>query len=250
MPRSCLATALLALGMLVGSPGAMAAGDPDALRKIVQRQCVVHWLQSASAAPCDSVYLPPSRDLDSGYAVLKDRKGGAHFLIISTRAIGGMESPELLKPGVPNYFAAAWRERGRIAAVIGHPVPRDAVGLAINPKHARTQDQFHIHLECLRADVAAALHRIAVRLGDQWAPMRIGGTTYQAIRIRGEALGEVDPIRVLAERLPAARESMGDYTLVLAGISFADGPGFVELAGTGPAGELLLDSTCAMVRRR
>ncbi len=39
---------------------------------------------------------------------------------------------------------------------------------------------------------------------------------------------------------------MGDFTLVVVGMQFQDGPGFMLLAGKGPAGELLLDSTCAV----
>jgi hypothetical protein len=39
---------------------------------------------------------------------------------------------------------------------------------------------------------------------------------------------------------------LGDYTLVVAGMSYAGGPGFVLLAGNGPAGELLLDPACAV----
>jgi hypothetical protein len=34
--------------------------------------------------------------------------------------------------------------------------------------------------------------------------------------------------------------------LVVAGMQFSSGPGFVVLAGTGPTGELLLDSSCAV----
>ena len=47
-------------------------------------------------------------------------------------------------------------------------------------------------------------------------------------------------------RLPAAKSDMGDYTLVLAGMEFNEGPGFVLLAGKGPAGELLLDPACVI----
>jgi len=37
-----------------------------------------------------------------------------------------------------------------------------------------------------------------------------------------------------------------DYSLIVAGMQFKEGPGFVVLAGTGLAGELLLDSKCAV----
>jgi len=244
--RLSVAISRAVVGLLWWSAGASASGNRDALRQIVHDQCVVNWLQSHRASPCERLYLPQTHAVSFGYAVLKDRKGGAHFLLIPTRAIGGLESPELLEPGAPNYFGAAWRARDQIAASVGHSVPRSAVGLAINPAHARTQDQFHIHIECLRTDVAKALNGISTRVGGRWLPVHIGAAQYQAMRIPGEELGDQDPIRLLAERLPQARESMAEYTLVVAGFEFADGPGFIALAGKGPAGELLMDSTCAV----
>ena len=43
---------------------------------------------------------------DTGYAILHDRKGGAHSLLISdAQRFTGIESPELAAPGAPNYFA-------------------------------------------------------------------------------------------------------------------------------------------------
>jgi hypothetical protein len=52
----------------------------------------------------------------------------------------------------------------------------------------------------------------------------------------------------LARFLLRANRSMGDYTLVVAGMQFEKGPGFIVSASTGRAGELLLDSSCAIAR--
>src|ERR1700730_1912713 len=52
----------------------------DALRQIVQEECVVHWLRESRPTPCESVSLADSQHEDEGYAVLADIKGGAHFL--------------------------------------------------------------------------------------------------------------------------------------------------------------------------
>jgi CDP-diacylglycerol pyrophosphatase len=218
--------------------GACSSPDRDALRRIVQEQCAVHWLQQHSPRPCERI--------EEGFAVLADRKGGAHFLLIPTKTVAGLESAELFEPGTPNYFAAAWAARDLIARVVGHDVRRGAVGLALNPRHARTQDQFHIHIECLRSDVAHDLQRAAPRITGTWAPIAIGATMYQARRVMGEEFGAADPIALLASALSPARSDIGDYTLVAAGIDFQEGPGFVLLAAKGPAGELLLDPTCAI----
>ena len=218
----------------------------NALRQIVQDQCLAHWLQRHDPAPCERVDLAGPPEESRGDALLADRKRGAHFLLIPLRSIAGIESPELLQPGAPNHFAAAWQSRDRLAAVVGHSVPRSDVGLAVNPMHARTQDQLHIHIECLRPDVVTQLQGAAARITNTWSPIEIGGSGYNALRIGGEDLNGANPFELLAERMPRAKHAMGDYTLVVAGMQFENGPGFVLLAGRSRAGELLLDSTCAI----
>src|SRR5271169_1662823 len=189
MRRILVATAFISGTLL--SLRALCANH-DALRQIVQDECLVHWQQQHSAAPCERV--------GAGFAVLADRKGGAHFLLIPTRTVAGIESPEVLEPGAPNYFAAAWQARDRIAAVLGHAVPRSAVGLAVNPKHARSQDQMHIHIECLRADVAGSLRAASTGLTGAWSSIQVVGWHFDALRILGEDLGASNPIRLLADR--------------------------------------------------
>ena len=71
---------------------------------------------------------------------------------------------------------------------------------------------------------------------------------YQARRILGASLDDSDPFRLLANGLPGARANMRAFTLVVAGWQFADGPGFVLLAGKQvPGGETLLDARCERV---
>jgi CDP-diacylglycerol pyrophosphatase len=70
---------------------------------------------------------------------------------------------------------------------------------------------------------------------------------YQALRIMGAELGAQNPFALLAEGLPGARDAMGNYTLLVAGVDFTDGPGFVLLAGFAvPGAERLLDASCAL----
>jgi CDP-diacylglycerol pyrophosphatase len=218
----------------------------DALRHIVQEQCVVNWTQKHDPAPCRRVFLPDSKTESSGYAVLEDRKGGAHYLLIPTQTMAGIDSSELLDPDMPNYFAEAWRARDLITAFVGHEIPRTAVGLAINTAHTRTQDQFHVHIECLRQDVAASLRESAERVGNVWSPVMVAGSTYQAQRIMGDGLDGANLFELLVNLKPDVRHHMGDYTLVAAGMQFRSGPGFIVLTGTGPTGELLLDASCVL----
>src|ERR1700733_870534 len=87
----CCLSGLLAFALSVHP---CSAANRDALRHIVQDQCAVHWLQRHDAHPCERVYLPDAPRERDGYAVLHDIKGGAHFLLIPTRTITGLESAE------------------------------------------------------------------------------------------------------------------------------------------------------------
>jgi hypothetical protein len=64
------------------------------------------------------------------------------------------------------------------------------------------------------------------------------------LRVMGTDLQNTNPFALVA-RMPAAQEDMGAYTLLVAGMQFRDGPGFVVLTGRNtPGAELFLDSTC------
>jgi len=218
----------------------------SAFRQIVQEQCVRNWQEHHNPAPCERVFLADPRSDASGYAVLAAPGGGAHYLLIPTRTTAGIESSELLDPDTPNYFAEAWNARGLLAAFVGHDVPRPSVGLAAGIAQSRAQDQFHIHIECLQQDVFQAMHASAENFTDVWSPITIAGSTFQARRIMADSLDAFNLFELLAALSPDARHHLGNYTLIVAGMQFRGGPGFVVLTGTGPSGEILLDSTCAV----
>jgi CDP-diacylglycerol pyrophosphatase len=219
--------------------------NPDALRQIVEEQCLMHWEKRHDPAPCERIELGDPPRKDSGYALLADRKGGAHFLLIPTRRITGIESADLALPAAPNYLAAAWRARGRLEAVVGHALPREAVGLAVNPVHARSQNQLHIHIECLRPEVLAVLAGQAGHFANGWRSVRIGTYDLEAREIAGDTLEGENPFELLNEHILEEHGVIGEYTLVIAGTQSASGPGFTVLTSRSMAGELLLDSTCA-----
>jgi CDP-diacylglycerol pyrophosphatase len=254
--RGRVAVAAAAVGVafvLAAAIGARGA-DRDALWTIVHGECVVNQRTSGDPEPCAMVAL---RDgAARGYALLKDRSGRTQFLLIPTARVSGIEDPALLARGAPNYFAAAWQARSYVEARVGHALPREDLSLAVNSAFGRSQDQLHIHLDCLRADVRDALRAHAPRIGGHWAPLGapLAGRDYMAMRVLGEDLGQANPFELLAVGLPGARGDMRRYTLVVAGARFADGgPGFVVLAHRAdPAaadpgsGEWLQDHACAL----
>ena len=245
--RLCL-LGLCALGIA----GTAHAGR-DELRSIVQQQCLPDWLRHHDPAPCRQVELPgdPHASIDAGYAVLPDRKGGAHFLLIPLRRLGGIESPALLQGQLPNYFAAAWRARGQLDGHAPHPLRRAQVGLAINSRYSRGQDQLHIHIECQGAPLHAALVAHAGMLGPRWTALTVADQDWLARRVMGETLEGIDPFRLLAAGVPGARAHMARYTLIVAGMDYPQGPGFALLARRAflHGGEALLDGSCAIAAR-
>jgi CDP-diacylglycerol pyrophosphatase len=216
---------------------------------IVHDQCVPDQKQSGDPAPCAAVDL--SGGEQKGSAVLKDLVGATQFLLIPTARLTGIESPELLAPDAPNYFADAWRARTFVDDRAGRTIPREWLSLAINSQLARSQNQLHIHIDCVRSDVHDALREHGGDVGATWAPFPVplAGHRYHAIAISD--LDAVNPFRLLADRVAEARSDMGDRTLVVVGTVGAKGqPGFVVLAdradpaaGDLAEGEQLQDHT-------
>jgi CDP-diacylglycerol pyrophosphatase len=250
--RSLVGAALL----FFAAPTAHAA-NPDGLWKLVHEHCVPNQEQHGQPAPCALVDLHDG--VPQGYALLKDLVGATQYLVIPTARITGIEDPALLHADTPNYFADAWRERSYTEHAAGRALARDMLSLAVNSPFARSQNQLHIHIDCLLPNVRDALRRQAAAVGDQWAPLAepLAGHRYWAMRMLGDDLGGADPFRLLAEGKPGARAAMGRQTLVVAGAEFADGrPGFLllddqaDLAARDPAGgEELQDHSCALARR-
>jgi CDP-diacylglycerol pyrophosphatase len=218
----------------------------DALRQVVQNQCLQNWRQHHDPAPCERVWLSSPQPDSPGYAVLEDRKGGAHYLLIPLQTMSGTESGELLDPDLPNYFAEAWNARDLLDAYVGHAVPRTEVGLALNTARARDQDQFHIHIECLRPEVYEVLRADAAQITSKWSPVTVIGSTYQAMRIADPSLEATRPFGLVAQLSPDARHHLENYTVLITGMQYPEGAGFIILTSTGPTAELLLDPGCTV----
>jgi CDP-diacylglycerol pyrophosphatase len=243
----------LLAGLLLAPVGARAA-DPSALWKIVDGKCVPHEEAERDPSPCTSVDI--ATGVAKGFAVLKDINGASQFLLIPTARISGIEDPAILAAGETNYWSAAWEARYFVEGRLHTSLPRDAVALAINSASGRTQDQLHIHIDCIRPDVHDALAANLDKVGDAWTPVPVAlaGHHYRWIRINQETLDGADPFRVLADNDKQASVEMGKQTLVVVGESFADGSnGFVLLddhvdlaAGDHASGEELQDHSCAI----
>lgn len=242
----CAALALASLGVT----SCARAADPDALWKIVHDKCAPNQATTNNPAPCLAV------DLADGYAVLKDIRGKTQVLVIPTAKITGIESPDLLAPSAPNYWRAAWAARTFVGKFAARDTPRPDVILAVNSIDGRSQNQLHIHVDCIDPQVRDALQAALPDIGPQWRPLNVdlAGHRYDAMRLPGDDLTQ-NPFKLLADGDPAARADMGLETLVVAGVQFPGGaPGFVLLAdhadlaaGDHGSGEDLMDHSCRVL---
>jgi CDP-diacylglycerol pyrophosphatase len=228
------------------------AADSDALRKIVIDQCVPHMQARGNPAPCASA------DSAAGFALLKDRSGKTQFLLIPTEPVTGIESPLILAPGAPNYWQAAWTARHLVEGLAGRTIPRDDIGLSINSAYGRSQNQLHIHVDCIHPEIRDALRLSDAKIGAHWTDLNIDlqGHRYRAMRLEGEELGTRNPFKILADGDPQAAADMGRETLSVIGAVFSDGKaGFYLLSDRAAvttmdmaSSESLLDHDCAVLK--
>ena len=253
---AAIAAAALLLAVLLAAFAAHSA-NPNALWEIVHGQCVPDMQQHGDPKPCAEVDL--TNGTGRGFAVLRDIRGASQFLLIPTDAVDGIESPALLGPDAANYFDDAWTARSFAEKALGRTMPRDTLSLAINSKYGRTQNQLHIHIDCIAADVRDILRGEGDRIDDQWGLLDkpLADHRYEALRVMGETLAGHDPFKLLAQGIPGASADMAHYTLVVAGMEFDGGtPGFVILAhradlaaGDFGSGEELQDHACALAKQ-
>ncbi|MCM2291344.1 CDP-diacylglycerol diphosphatase [Allorhizobium sp. BGMRC 0089] len=233
--------ALACLALVTAAP--LAHADPDALWKIVHNKCVVN------TAPCVSV------NKEQHYALLKDLRGVAQHLLIPTDKITGIEDKALLDPQTPNFFADAWTEQKAVDSKLPHPLPRDEVSLAVNAENARSQNQLHIHIDCLSVDAHKELTKVADEVKPEWAPLpvEVAGHHFIAEKVMGETLGSYKPFIELAKTLKDPATEMAKRNLVVVGANFKEGPGFIVLTDTSfltatgmAGGEDVQDHSCAI----
>ncbi|WP_241813602.1 CDP-diacylglycerol diphosphatase [Herbaspirillum sp. C7C2] len=243
-PFSCLL--LICPLLLLCSQSATAAADPHKLWEITSQQCVPSMQERGQPQPCAMV------DLQRGFVILKDLVGPAQYLLMPTRRLTGIESPELLREDAPRYWAYAWEQRWRVAQTLGRPLEDEQLGVEINSAAARSQLHLHLHMDCMRRDVAASLARHRDDPVKQWLPWHFEGHRYWVMRLPADALQQDDPFRLAAARSTYAAANMASLSLLLTGARLADGsvgfflinmPANFDLQESGSA-EVLMDHDC------
>lgn len=242
MRRAALATLALAAA-ITG-----ARGDDMALWRIAHDICVPAKQAGVARLPKPCL----EANLQEGDVVIKDIRGVSQLLDIPTARVTGIEAPALLNADTPNYFADAWRARVEMTPLLKAAPARERISLAINSRDHRTQNQLHLHINCLKPEVAQTLAAEAPMLDRKWRRMnvKLAGRAYWAMRVDSADLEDVFPFRLLADEMPVAPADMGRWTLAAAAVEANGKPGFVLLAdeedafGGGHA-EDLQDIDCA-----
>ena len=249
--RSALAALVLSLVAALAATGCVRLStlDSSGLWKVVGEQCVPNARDKGDPGPCTSV------DFQKRYAVLKDINGRAQYLLIPTDRVPGIESPEILYGGSPEYWAGAWAAGRYVDARLKTTLAPTQLGLEINSSQRRSQNQLHIHVDCMRNDIADALAPYRHDTSGTWRWTTLDGKRYRVMRVMSLTDGG-NPFRVVARAL-GAQQSMGAQTILVTGAgpdTTRDGwlvvnSGLDVEGGTGTA-EGLLDHSCALARAR
>ncbi|MGG3813768.1 CDP-diacylglycerol diphosphatase, partial [Methylorubrum rhodesianum] len=92
----------------------------------------------------------------------------------------------------------------------------DDVGLAVNSAGGRSQDQLHIHLDCVVPSVKKALQQYASTIGSTWEamPIAVQGRRYFALRLNTDRVADFNPFAALSH-LPGRRTSLKQVSLAM-----------------------------------
>ena len=248
---------VLVTAITVATP-AGAASERSLLWRVVQT-CLVNHKLTGGAFPCLDVQTPNGRA--EGYAVLRAPLEKTHIVVMPTVRTIGIEAERLRAPDAPSYFHDAWSARHFVTDDLPIKPGRADIGMAVNSRPGRSQDQLHIHVNCLRPAVKQALAQQAPALRDHaWARLAIlpHAPRYFVHDVRSMDLAGINVFQAVADGLKVDPDDMDDVTIVVVGANDVDGaPGFTVLArqrqpgGFDEAhGEALLDPQCRAFQSR
>jgi CDP-diacylglycerol pyrophosphatase len=190
--RTLLQTvAVLAAAFTVSSCARLATVDSNALWKIVDLRCVPSQQATGTPGQCTVV------DLDKRYVILKDIVGRSQHLLIPTDRVTGIESPFVLEPNAQNYWNDAWASRLYVENSVKRSLPDNQLGLEINSQYRRSQNQLHIHIDCMHSNVSDALARHAKDTPDEWRWDTLDGQRYRIMRVTSLTQAN-NPFRIVA----------------------------------------------------
>ena len=251
------ATLIVAVTILVLSAGAIADESGRGLLWRVVQTCMANHYVTGGAFPC--LQVETASGAASGYVVLRAPLEDTHVILTPTVRTIGIEAERLRASGAPDYFQDAWSIRHFVTDGLTRQPARDDIAMAVNSKPGRSQDQLHIHVDCIRPAVKQSLERQAASLHLQgWTQISIlpHAPRYWAMPLARDDLTGVNVFKIVASGLKIDPDRMDDTTIVVAGSgAVSDRPGFIILARQRVShsrdeahGEALLNHSCAAFR--
>ncbi|MEA1834426.1 CDP-diacylglycerol diphosphatase [Methylobacterium durans] len=241
----CRSVVLAILLSTVATPVAAEAGRQ--VLWVAIQACVLAKRTTGRPFPCLAVDL--GTDGRPGTAVLRAPGQPTHTVVVPTSHVVGLEAPELQHERGNAYWRAALAARHHVAdALKGSESPGD-IALAVNSRGGRSQDQLHIHLDCVRPSVRAALRVYARGIHRTWAamPIALQGTRFFAMRIEPDELESINPFAAIAQ-LPGRRPDLAQTSFAAINVSGDDLPASLILLAyraKDAHAEKLLDHTCS-----
>ena len=236
------ATAFLAAAVVSKVVNASPRG---ALWQVVSA-CLANYDMTRSPFPCLAVNLEGGAS--RGFVLLRPPIGPPDTILTPARPVVGIEDPALSAPGAPNYFADAWNS---LSFVEGASMSPDAA-VGVNSQLRRSQDQFHVHIGCLKPQARKLVARAAAAPAGVWTraqAQHMPGQSVWTLALEAADVADFNPIAE-AMRLESGGDSLALITLVVA--RNPNRPGFTLLAvmnsgETGPgAVEYFVSTRCGV----
>ena len=202
-------------------------------------------------------------DLEShgypGTVILRPPWRETHTLVVPTTRLVGIESAALQQPEAIAYWRTALRTRSLVVEATKGRVRIEDVGLAINSRGSRTQDQLHIHADCARPEVLTALRQHEAEFGSTWKPLDFL-QSLNFLRRRQQFFGmkiapdknDTSNIFELLTHLPTSQRDLSEVGVAV----FSSPPGVssqglyvIAALGRNSRAEDFLDHTCSLARR-
>jgi CDP-diacylglycerol pyrophosphatase len=245
--------ALLGIAVLMAALGGVAAADRTALWMVVQA-CIADHKLTGLAFPC--LEVNEFSGTENGFVVVRAPLAKTHIIVSPTARVVGIEDPSLQRSSVTNFARNAWEARHYVIEAAVRPVRDSDIGLAVNSRPGRSQDQLHIHVDCLQAKYADEVRKHDSSISQQeWLRLQfpLRGRYYWAIRLNDPDVAHTNVFALASSLLRTSPGRLENVTLVLIPRpAEIRGGGFYLLAdqytpgASGKAhGEFLLDHSCA-----
>lgn len=229
LPSSLFTGALIAGAIAIVGIWAFSL-DRQALWPVI-RACVANSRLTGSPFPCLEVKLEGGAQ--RGFVVLRPPIGQPDTILSPIRWVSGVESPLLMSPEAPNYFADAWNARRFVTDADGRPIDPLRIGLVVNPKERRTQDQLHIHIGCLVPEAEAALQAFAARApAGQWSKLGalVPHSVFWGFPTGSTDLATVEPFRLAVAAMAGMTQNQANVTVAVGLTSVKGRKEFIVLA--------------------